>query len=62
MGLSRSVPMLTEIVSCAAGLARIPFRVFLALSVAGTLPLCAVYAWAGNRSLRGGAGWAAHMA
>jgi uncharacterized membrane protein YdjX (TVP38/TMEM64 family) len=60
--MSRSVPMLTEIVSCAAGLSRLPLRAFLALTVAGTLPLCAVYAWAGNRSLQAGAGWAVLLA
>ena len=60
--LSRSVPMLTEVVSCAAGLTRLPFRLFVTLTAAGTLPLCAVYAWAGNKSLRAGAGWAVLLA
>lgn len=56
--LSRPVPMLTEIVSCVAGLTGVPFRRFLALSIAGTVPISAVYAWAGARA--GGAaglGW-----
>jgi membrane protein DedA with SNARE-associated domain len=48
--LSRSVPMLTEIVSGLAGLSRMRFPLFLALSAAGTLPICAVYAWAGARA------------
>lgn len=60
--LSRSVPMLTEIVSCAAGLTHLPFRLFLGLTAAGTLPLCAAYAWAGNRSLREGTAWAVLLA
>lgn len=48
--LSRSVPMLTELVSCAAGLTGMPLAAFVALSAAGTLPICAVYAWAGAQS------------
>jgi len=45
--LSRSVPMLTEIVSCLAGLSGMSAGLFAGLSAAGTLPLCWVYAWAG---------------
>ncbi len=48
--VSRSVPMLTELVSCAAGLTGMPPATFVALSAAGTLPICAVYAWAGAQS------------
>lgn len=48
--LSRSVPMLTEIMSCLAGLSSMSSRRFLFLSAAGTLPICAVYAWAGEQS------------
>jgi uncharacterized membrane protein YdjX (TVP38/TMEM64 family) len=55
--LSRSVPMLTEIVSCLAGLSRLPAAQFVALTAAGTLPLCAIYAWAGSRGDRFGLGW-----
>ena len=60
---SRSVPMLTEVVSCVAGLGAMSFARFLALNVAGTVPLCLVYAWAGAR--HGGAagfGWAVVLA
>ncbi|MCX7819917.1 MAG: VTT domain-containing protein [Kiritimatiellae bacterium] len=48
--LSRSVPMLTELISCAAGLAGMPPGRFIRLSTAGTLPLCLVYGWAGAQS------------
>jgi len=45
--LSRPVPMLTEVTSCIAGLSGMPPRRFSGLAAAGTLPICAVYAWAG---------------
>lgn len=45
--LSRPVPMLTEITSCVAGLTGMRPRRFTALAIAGTLPICFVYAWAG---------------
>lgn len=48
--LSRSVPMLTEVTSCVAGLGSMPLGRFLALASAGTLPLCAVYAIIGARA------------
>lgn len=61
--LSRSVPMLTEIVSCVAGLSDLPFRTFATLAAAGTLPVCAVYAWAGTRTADpAGLGWAVLIA
>lgn len=61
--LSRSVPMLTETVSCVAGLTSMPWTTFTALSAAGTLPLCVVYAWAGSRPGAGaGMGWAVLLA
>jgi 3-dehydroquinate synthase len=47
--LSRPVPMLTEILSCLAGLSELPGRTFIAAAALGTLPVCAVYAWAGSR-------------
>lgn len=46
--LSRPIPMLTEILSCTAGLYRFPFRLFLAASILGTLPICFVYSYFGN--------------
>lgn len=61
--LSRSVPMLTEIMSCVAGLGNMRFRNFLALSAAGTLPVCVVYAWAGAEcGDTQGMGWAVLIA
>ncbi|HSR66901.1 MAG TPA: TonB-dependent receptor [Acidobacteriota bacterium] len=46
--LSRSVPMLTEVVSCLAGLSRMSYRRFTALTSLGTLPICLIYSWAGD--------------
>ncbi len=61
--LSRSVPMLTEVISCLAGLSAMRFRLFLFVSLAGTWPLCLVYAWAGHRALDQSAiGWAVALA
>jgi uncharacterized membrane protein YdjX (TVP38/TMEM64 family) len=61
--LSRSVPMLTEIVSCLAGLSAMRFRLFFLVSLAGTWPLCVVYAWAGHRALdQSAVGWAVVLA
>lgn len=60
--LSRSVPMLTEVVSCAAGLTDLSRRTFVLLSAAGTLPLCGIYAWAGSRGAQAGFGWALWLA
>ena len=62
--LSRAVPMLTEVVSCLAGLGGMSMRRFALLSVAGTLPICAVYAWAGSTSgaAPAGIGWAVLLA
>lgn len=62
--LSRSVPMLTEVVSCLAGLSGMSFARFLQLSIAGTLPICLVYAWAGSTSdgTPTGIGWAVLLA
>lgn len=55
--LSRSIPMLTEIVSCLAGLSRMPGARFTLLSAAGTLPVAALYAWVGWRSGMADAVW-----
>ncbi|MCB9766485.1 MAG: VTT domain-containing protein [Alphaproteobacteria bacterium] len=57
--LSRAVPMLTETMSCLAGLGAMPLGRFTALSLAGTLPVATVYAWAGATAGAGaGVGWA----
>ncbi|MFT7521598.1 MAG: putative membrane protein YdjX (TVP38/TMEM64 family) [Kiritimatiellia bacterium] len=51
--LSRGVPMLTEIVSCLAGLHRMPAMRFSLLSLVGASPICVVYAWAGATDIGG---------
>lgn len=48
--ISRPVPMLTEILSCLAGLSAMPMKSFLWASLLGTLPVCFVYAWFGAMS------------
>lgn len=61
--LSRSVPMLTEVMSCLAGLGGMNLPRFAALAAAGTLPICLVYAWAGAAgSDPAGVGWAVVLA
>lgn len=45
--VSRPVPMLTEVLSCLAGLTDIPVRTFFVVSALGTFPVCLVYAWFG---------------
>lgn len=62
--LSRSVPMLTEVVSCLSGLSGMRFPRFVLLSIAGSLPICLVYAWAGSTSgaAPAGIGWAILLA
>jgi uncharacterized membrane protein YdjX (TVP38/TMEM64 family) len=61
--LSRSVPMVTEVVSCMAGLSGMRTRLFVIVTLAGTAPLCGVYAWAGARAVEGEAlGWAVALA
>ncbi len=57
--LSRGVPMLTETVSCLAGLSRLHATTFAALAAAGTAPICLVYAWTGHcAGTFTGQGWA----
>ncbi len=46
--LSRPVPMLTEILSCLAGLSKVRARIFFAASILGTLPICFVYSYFGH--------------
>ncbi len=48
--LSRPIPMLTEILSCLAGLSDLRVRTFVLANILGHLPLSLVYAWAGARS------------
>lgn len=40
---SRWLPLLPEAISCMAGLARMPFKIYIAALVCGTLPMCLVY-------------------
>ncbi len=47
--ISRPIPMLTEILSCLAGLSALRFRTFLLSSILGTLPICFVYSYFGSR-------------
>lgn len=47
--ISRPIPMLTEILSCLAGLTAIRFRIFLVSSILGTLPICFVYSYVGSK-------------
>lgn len=46
--VSRPIPMLTEILSCLAGLTTLPFRTFLLAAVLGTLPISFVYSVVGS--------------
>ena len=48
VALSRWLPMIPEIVACAAGLARMPFRAYVLALGCGCLPLGFVYAALGN--------------
>lgn len=45
--LSRSLPILPEVVACTAGLVRMPFKRFVIALVCGSLPLGFVFAWIG---------------
>jgi membrane protein DedA with SNARE-associated domain len=51
IALSRPVPMLTEIVSCLAGLTSMGAARFLALSLLGTAPISLAYAWLGEKAM-----------
>lgn len=48
VALSRWLPMIPEIVACAAGLHRMPFRIYLAALVCGSVPLGFTYAVLGQ--------------
>lgn len=51
--LSRPIPMLTEILSCLAGLSGLSTRTFLLANLCGHLPVSLLYAYAGARGARG---------
>ena len=59
--VSRPVPMLTEILSCLAGLAGIRARAFFLAAALGNLATCVVYCWFGSRA-REGSVWPALLA
>ncbi|MBN2713917.1 MAG: VTT domain-containing protein [Planctomycetes bacterium] len=48
--LSRPIPMLTEILSCLAGLTDMRARTFILASAAGHFPICLIYAYSGSTS------------
>ncbi len=48
--ISRPVPMMTEVISCLAGLSQMRFAPFVGASALGTLPVCLVYAYCGAHS------------
>lgn len=57
VALSRSLPILPEVISCTAGLVRMPFRRFVVALACGSLPMGFVFAAIGN-SGRDAPGWA----
>lgn len=48
--LSRPIPMLTEILSCLAGLSQVSPLTFTLAAILGTLPICFVYSYFGHVS------------
>jgi uncharacterized membrane protein YdjX (TVP38/TMEM64 family) len=54
--LGRGVPLLPEVTGGLAGVSAYPFGAFLALSAAGTIPVCALFAWAGCHGMKEGTG------
>ncbi len=46
--ISRPVPMLTEVLSCLAGLSGLRFSVFMGAAALGTLPICFIYSYVGS--------------
>lgn len=51
--LSRPVPMLTEILSCLAGLSNVKPVTFTLAAVLGTVPVCLVFSWFGSMRSNG---------
>lgn len=56
VAVSRAVPILPEVLSCMAGLLRMPFKKFLAALACGSLPMGFLFAWIGS-SGRDNPGW-----
>ncbi len=48
VAVSRALPILPEVISCTAGLVRMPFRHFLTSLACGSLPMGFVFAWIGR--------------
>ena len=46
--ISRPIPMLTEILSCIAGMSDMSLRKFTFASILGTLPICFIYSFVGS--------------
>ncbi|RYD23915.1 MAG: DedA family protein [Verrucomicrobiaceae bacterium] len=57
VALSRSLPILPEVISCTAGLVRMPFRRFILALACGSTPMGFLFAAIGN-SGRDAPGWA----
>lgn len=57
VALSRALPILPEVVSCMAGLVRMPFNRFLTSLICGSLPMGFVFAAIGQAG-HGAPGWA----
>ena len=47
--MSRPIPMMTEILSCLAGLTDVKPRYFLGAAALGTYPVCLIYAYVGDK-------------
>lgn len=52
IALSRWMIILPEILSCLAGLTRMPARLYFTALLCGTIPMCFTYAWIGHQSDR----------
>lgn len=57
VALSRALPILPEVVSCTAGLVRMPFGLFLVSLICGSVPMGFIFAAIGSVG-RDAAGWA----
>lgn len=48
IALSRAVPVLPEVISCTAGLVRMPFKKFLTSLICGSVPMAFIFATIGH--------------
>lgn len=60
VALSRSLPVLPEVISCTAGLVRMPFLRFMAALACGSVPMGLIFAAIGGAG-RDAPGWAAAL-